>query len=180
MEKLFCSMCEEEITEDTGCNELDDGTVVCDDCYDCLSTCDGCGALVDQDDLTNWGDCRLCPDCMEDKYPHYDEETESQALKEVYEQTRECYIGRKTNGLKPGSHTLSYDVSTDETDYTYSLTIAIDENGTIADISRLTGSVLLSESITSSVWKQCSVYEDDYKDIVASILEDVLLLEDAE
>lgn len=59
--------------------------------------------------------------------------------------------------------TVSWQVS-GETDIDYELTVTVDDEGCIADVSRIQAEILLSEGITSSDRRPYAVDDSDYDD----------------
>lgn len=172
-----CADCGVELDDKTGRKKLEDGRIVCGDCFDNYGVCAGCERHVLEDSLEWWGDCRLCPECMAEHVPSFDEEDNEEETAEEYEEMRERIIGRQTEDLEPGANDLTFDVG-DETEQVYSLTVTVDENGIITDVSRLTCEILLSESITSSNWHPYPIDGEDYDWIVDEMLIDYLVDDD--
>ena len=95
-ERKYCIDCGVELDEETGCNEIEEDQFVCDECYDNYGHCDLCGSIVPVDELEYWGDCQLCPDCMEENAPSYDEDENEEETAVAYEAMRERLLGRQT------------------------------------------------------------------------------------
>jgi len=167
-----CANCGAVLEEDDEQYTLEDGSVVCEDCYDeMFAACDLCGERVPVEELSYWGDCRICEACMEEQNPSFDEEENEEETAEAYEAMRQRWIGKHTEGLRVGENALSYTCSVRETDVSYALAVTVNDEGVITDISRLTAQMLMSEALTSSDWRPYAVDEYDYEDVVEEMLE---------
>ncbi len=170
-----CSSCGEEIEEDDDFETLDDGSIVCKYCYeDMYQPCDFCGEMTLVDDLQYWGDSRICPDCMQDEAPDFDEAENEEKTTEAYKKMREKYIGRKTCYGPTDWWNVDYDADEDGKAIKYYLSVQIGDDGCITDISRLTAEILLCESERSSKWKPYPIENQDYKTVVDAMMEDIL------
>ncbi len=175
MDELKCSHCGEPIEEEDESYQLEDGSVICSNCYDDeYSECELCGKITLIDDMTYWGDCRICPDCLEDQCPAFDEEEVKKATAEAYEAFRNRTIGKKTAGLIEGENYLTYEDSS-EPAISYEFFVTVDGDGIITDVTRLSAQMLLSEGATSSEWRPYPIDECDYSDIADEVLEDYLI-----
>ena len=62
MSDLYCERCNTELEPDDDYVTLEDGTVLCQYCFDEEYTeCDECGEITPIDDLLFWGEIRICP-----------------------------------------------------------------------------------------------------------------------
>lgn len=141
--------------------------------------CEICEARVPEDELTWWGDCRICPDCLDERVPSFDEEENEAETTEAYEEMLERVLGLQTKHLRVGENLLTYDAG-DETAQVYSVTVTVDENGVITNVSRMTCEIQLSESTTSSEWRPYPIDGEDYDWIIDEMLEDYLVDMDEE
>ena len=141
--------------------------------------CEICEARVPEDELTWWGDCRICPDCLDERVPSFDEEENEAETTEAYEEMLERVLGLQTKHLRVGENLLTYDAG-DETAQVYSVTVTVDENGVITNVSRMTCEIQLSESTTSSDWRPYPIDGEDYDWIIDEMLEDYLVDTDDE
>ena len=163
-ETLICSKCGEEISEDDEYETTEDGDILCQDCFeDLYSTCGLCGKVTLDDDLAWWGDLRICPDCMEEKCPSFDEEDNLEETEEAYEEMKEKYLGLRVEKYRDKTITIDY-IKDQYTDFetNYSISVTFDNEGRISDISRLSASKCISESERYSDWRDCPVDDYDY------------------
>ena len=178
MEELLCDFCGEPIEEDDEKHTLDDGSIICSSCYEySFRECEMCGKVVPKDDLTFWGDCQICKECLDDQYPKYDVAENEKETTEAYEETLNRLIGRKTMGLELGDNFFSYDVDIDNV-ISYSFYVTIDEGERITYVSRLSAEILLSEGTTTSDRRDYPIDPCDYEDILEYELEDHLVEDD--
>ena len=167
MDELKCSMCGEKIEEDEEQYTLEDGTIICESCFDDdYFICALCERIVPIDDMKLWGDCFICPDCLEDECPSFDEDENEENTTEAYERTRGRLLGKKTTGIPEGSTELFYEWNYDGRIISYSFTVSVDQNGRITDISRLSAQMLQSESERYSEWRDYAIDPGDYEWIV--------------
>lgn len=173
MEEEFevCCVCGKQLEEDDK-NEVND-KLYCNDCYDDLVECDGCGEYFPSDELTWWGDSRLCPDCLEEECPSFDEEKNEQDTQAVYDEMKETYIGSKTIYGEKKSLDFSWNAEYDETK-SYNVSVEIDVEGRISDISRVKCNMMFSEWESGSDWRPCEVDEDDYETFIDDYLSPIL------
>ncbi len=69
---IYCAECGEEIEKDDA--KVFNDKFYCELCYDNnVGICDICEKEVLIDDLEWWGDCQICPECMEERCPSFDE-----------------------------------------------------------------------------------------------------------
>ena len=174
MSELKCADCGELIEEDNDYEELEDGTILCETCYeeryaDCVE-CVICGEMKPADDMEPWGEYYICPDCLEEKCPTFNEIENEKETTEAYESMKKRYIGRKVSNFEDVSCELEYDL--DDPCVKYTMSVEMDEEGTITDISRLSAELLLSEWDTGSDWRPYPIERDDYEDLVDSIFEE--------
>ena len=177
-EERICSKCGEPIDEDDeDAVELEDGSWVCSCCFDeYYFTCDICGEIAPVEDSAYWGDARICPDCLAERCPSFDEEENLRETTEAYEACRARYLGRNVaEDFRGQQVTVSWQVS-GETDIDYELTVTVDEEGRIADVSRIQAEILLSEGITSSDRRPYAVDDSDY-DAAGDEIEEQLQLD---
>ncbi len=168
-EELFC---EEDLIEE-------DDKYYCESCHDELfAECYICGKMTLKDDLQFWGDVEICPDCMEERCPSFDEAENEDDTTEAYEAMLKKYVGRKSQKERSRTVDLIYEFG-DEVPYRYEISVTLDAEGKITDISRLIGCMLLSESERSSDWEPVAIDDEDYEDIAEYMLEE-LELEDEE
>jgi hypothetical protein len=180
MDELKCSRCGELIEEDDDRYQLEDGSVVCSTCFEYeFFECEMCGKITSADDMKYWGDCRICPECLEDQCPVFDEEEVKKATSEAFEEFRNRVIGKKTAGLMEGENSLTYDDES-EPAISYELFVTVDSAGIITDVTRLSAQMLLCEGTTSSDWRPYPIDECDYSDIADEMLEDYLVDSDEE
>ncbi len=109
--RLICSCCGEIIDEDDSYYELEDGSIICDSCFDDqYGICDSCGKVELSDELTYWGDSLLCRSCLSDALPdlEYDQEENEEETTEAFEEMKSRYLGKKTWDLETGPNLLSY------------------------------------------------------------------------
>ncbi len=69
-----------------------------------------------------------------------------------------------------GDYNLNYTLNTSETDIQYYMSVTVDENKRIIDISRLSAEMLLSESERSSKWSPYSIDPEDYEFIAEDMI----------
>lgn len=178
-EPLICAECGEEIDEDSEYRELEDGTVLCEFCYDELySECCICGKAVLADELLPWGDSSICSECLEVICPEFDEDENETETTEAYQAMLCRYVGRIVSNSDDVDRELEYDL--DDPCVKYRLSVDMDEDGRITGISRLTAELLLSEWVNGSDWRSYRIENDDYTDIVDAMLEDYEFDDEAE
>ena len=166
-----CVNCGEIIADGEG--EMFRGEWYCDGCYDELTaTCDICGKTVLAEELRFWGDNQICKDCMEERAPSFDKDENFKETEPAYLAMKQRYVGKKTEDLAQGEHGFSYSITTDETDICYNISVIIDSDGIITDVSPLTAEILLSEGTTSSEWEPYPIDSDDYDWLADEILQD--------
>ena len=207
MDEKICSICEEPITDNEyeeldngdivckGCAEgcckkcenceglfqedeltEEDGKYYCEYCHNELfGECYMCGRTVPEDDLQFWGDVRICPECMEEQCPSFDEDENEEETTEAYEAMLKRYVGRKSTKYKGQDVDLSTGTCGSNTDY--SLTVTLNDDGIITDVSRLSAETLLAESERSSEWRPCAIDPDDYEWVVDDLMEELELEE---
>ena len=173
-----CENCEGLFQEDELIEE--DDKYYCEYCHDQLfAECEMCGATVLEDDMKFWGDCRVCPDCYEAQCPSFDEDENQEETTEGYEAMLKKFVGRKSRKEKGTTVDLTYEIG-DEAPCSYEMSVTLDEEGRIIDISRLSGSMLMSEGERSSDWRPLAIDNDDYEWIAESMLEDLDLEDEDE
>ena len=173
-EERICALCGEALSEEDEGHILQDGRMVCDDCfeYNCAA-CDKCGDYVEEDDLTYWGDdYRLCPSCFEEYFPPFDEEKNLEETREAYEGMLKRLVGKKTD-QEEGIVEIETDM--DEDSFRHSIEVTIDEDGRISDISRLTTLRCRSIGIKSEDWYDYPVDSSDYEE--DGLAENIILCE---
>ena len=171
-DKRICALCNEELSEDNEGHILQDGRLVCDDCFEFnCAACDECGDYVEEDDLTYWGDdYRLCPSCFEKYFPSFNEEKNLEETKEAYEGMLKRMIGKKTN-QEEGIIEIETDM--DEESFRHSIKVAIDEDGRISNISRLTTLRCRYIGIKNEDWIDYPIDSSDYDE--NGLAEDLIL-----
>ena len=179
-EEKVCAICEEPIEEDEEFFTLEDGSVVCESCYEnSTEECAMCGGRFHEDDMTFWGDVRICPGCLDAQCPSFDEDKNQSETQEAYDAFCAKYIGKRVVDQEAG--TLDFDIEVgDEAPISYSISVTIDEKGIITDISRLTASMMLSESLQNSDWRPYPINCSDYDFWAEDLLEDNLEFADEE
>jgi len=103
MEKeRICALCGESLSEDDEGHILEDGRVVCDDCFDySCAECGFCGKIVPEDELEFFGDdVRICPDCFAEEFPDVDEDKNLEETTEAYEAMKKRLIGLKVEDME--------------------------------------------------------------------------------
>lgn len=160
-EERICCQCGEPIDEDAV--HLDDGSWVCASCFeDCYFTCDICGEITPVEDSSYWGDAQICAECLEERCPSFDKQENLQETAAAYEACRAKYLGRTVAEKYRGQTvTVSWGYS-DETDIDYELTVTVDDECRIADLSPIQAEMLLSEGISNSERRPYPVCDDDY------------------
>lgn len=170
-----CELCGKYYIEDN-MHILDDEkeTLLCEDCYDNeTEECAMCQGVFLSDEMTYWGDARICPGCLEDQCPSFDEAKVEADTREAYDAFCDKYIGKRVLDQKPGTIELDITVG-DEAPTCYTISVTIDESGSITAISRLTASMMLSEGYTSSDWRPYRIDSSDYDFWAKDLLEDNL------
>ena len=169
-EERICSECGEPIDEDDEF-EVVDGEYYCSSCFgDNFFECTRCGEIRPIDDATWWGDCQLCPDCMEDECPSFDEEENLEETRPALEAFRAKYLGKRA---RPGLRGSTFEIEWGE-DPTYTMEITVDDSGLISGIAPISAQMLLWESTTSSEFRAYPIDPDDYETAAETIDEDVL------
>lgn len=170
---LVCSNCSDDIKPGDEYAVQEDGSLLCFDCYDfAYPKCEFCKKRVAEDDMKYWGDCYCCPECYEGFNPSFDPDENEKETTEAYEAMLKRYIGKKSSSIRDKTVEL-------ETEYddcglvTYRMTVDIDEDGTIYEISRLTAEILLSETEKSSNWDSYMICNEDYVDKVDEMMLDL-------
>ena len=149
----------------------------CESCHDRLfKGCDICGRSALEDDMVFWGDCKICPDCLEERCPSFDEAENQKETTRAYEAFLKKYVGRKSLVKSNTTEDLECEVG-DEAPCRYYLSVTLDEKGVITDISRLTAKMLLSESLSSSDWRPYRIDDRDYTLFAEDMLEELELEE---
>lgn len=166
-----CTNCGECFPEEEGI--LFRGEWYCEYCYEELTApCDICGNIVLAEELCSWGDNRICPDCMEERVPSFDKEQNAKETEPAYLALKQRYVGKRTEDLEPGEHGFDCSITTDETDIRYYISVTVDADGVITDVSPLTAEILLSEGVTSSDWEDYPISSDDYEWFAEDMLQD--------
>ncbi len=164
-EEKKCAICGDiidEEDEDQEYQELDDGRIVCESCYE-FSTkeCDECGRRFPEDELEPWGDdMRLCPECFKEIFPDFDEEENREETKDAYEAMKARYIGRKLEDWEE----LDIRTEMDDDSFSYSICIDIDDDNVITDISPLTCERCQWIGITRESWLPYPISASDYEE----------------
>ena len=168
--ELICKECEEPIDEDDEPIELEDGSLICSECFDMYYfTCEMCETVHHVDDMKYWGDCRVCPDCLDEQCPSCDVDDNEEETQDAYDALKNEYLGKKAKEVYRGK-TVDFDWNTDmdgEYEISYHFQVTIDDNCRISDISRIKAETLLWESTTSSGYSAYPVNDYDYSDIAA-------------
>lgn len=176
---IHCKECEK-------CHDLfeveemieEDGDYYCENCHDELfSECEICGSMTPNDELQLWGDLQICPECMEERCPTFDAKENEKETTAAYEKMLKKYIGRKSGNQSGRKIDLEYEFG-DETPMRYEISVALDEEGRITDVSRLSASMMLSESLQSADWRPYPIDNDDYEWIVDSMMDKLDLADD--
>lgn len=176
--KTYCAECGAEIDVFEISYETEDG-FICENCYEeNYFTCDHCGKAYPVEDMEYWGDSQICPKCLEEGCPEFDQEENDKETEKAYQEALEEYVGRKTT-LSPGTDSLTYKSNYDD-NTEYSIDVTIDEDNRISELSRLTAQTLLWESDTSSGWGDQPIDEGDYEWILPNMLDEYLVDEDDE
>ncbi len=170
-----CAVCEKYFTEDSMQTlDDDDETLVCENCYeDSTEECAMCGSRFLEDDMTYWGDVRICPRCLDDQCPSFDEDKNQEQTQEAYDAFCAKYIGKRVVDQEAGEIEMEMTVG-DEAPTSYSISVTVDENGIITEVSRLTASMMLSESYQNSDWRPYPIDSSDYDFWAEDLLEDNL------
>ena len=175
-------MCNEPIEEDEESFELNDGSIVCESCYDNnTEECGLCGGRFPEDDMEFFGDdLRICPDCYAKEFPEVDEKANIEETTPAYEAMLARLIGRKVANMVDG--TYEYDSGMDEDGYRTSFSVSVDENGRISDISRLSIERCQAIWMTGESWHVCAIDPSDYseKGIIEDTIREELELVDEE
>jgi len=106
-EKLICSVCGAEITEETA-NEFD-GQIICDDCLNSeTTTCDCCGERIYRGEAQGNSRITLCDNCYEYNYTHCEDcgrlihnDDAMYDFDSDYPYCPECYSKLKETAIKP-------------------------------------------------------------------------------
>lgn len=164
-EEMKCAICGEPIDkedEEQEYRELDDGRIVCGDCYEFNTReCDECGKRFPEDELEPWGDdMNLCPECFREEFPDFDEEENRKATADAYEAMKARYIGRKLEDWEE----LDIRTEMDESSFSYSICIDIDDDNVITDISPLTCERCQWIGATRETWLPYPISADDYEE----------------
>lgn len=176
-----CAICEQYFLADN-MQSLDDDeeTLVCEGCYEySTEECAICGGRFLEDDMTYWGDARICSGCLEDMCPSFDKEKNETDTQEAYDEFCAKFVGKRVLNQKPGTITLD-ETAGDEAPICYSISVTIDEKGSITKISRLTASMLISEGERSSDWRPYPISCKDYGFWAEDLLNDNLEFADEE
>lgn len=176
-ETLECSNCSDDIEPGDEYAVEEDGSILCVGCFDmAYPECEFCGKRVFEDDMKFWGDCYCCPECYEEFNPSFDAEENKRETTEAYEAMLKRYIGRKARLIRADSVDLELEC-TDCGLVNYRMTVDIDEDGIIYEITRLTAEIMLSESEKSSSWEDYIIRNEDYVDKVDEMMKDLDLEE---
>lgn len=174
-----CALCGETFSVNDAAEdfELSDGSRICTYCFaEDYFTCDICGEIAPVENSAYWGDARICPDCLAERCPSFDEEENLREIAEAYEAFKARYLGRTVAEEFRGQQvTVNWQVS-DDTDIDYELTVTVDDEGRIADVSRIQAEILLAEGITSSDRRPYAVDDSDY-DTAGDEIEEQLQLD---
>ena len=171
MAKLVCAICEERIKKGSDYVILDDERVICEECKDEYCTeCCICEKTCLYDETEAWGDDRICQDCLEEICPSVNEIDNERDTQKAYEAMLKRYVGKKVLNADEVDLELEYDL--DDPCVTYRMSVDVDENGFIKDISRLSAELLLSEWVNGSKWRSYPIQNDDYTTIVDEMLDD--------
>lgn len=161
-EEKICSMCSEPIGEDEESFELDDGSIVCESCYEYnTEECGLCGGRFPEDDMEFFGDdIRICPECFAKEFPEVDVAANEEETTPAYEAMKKRLIGLKVEDM--ADETYEYDSGMDDDGYRYTFSVDIDENGRISDVSRLSKERCQAVWTTGESWHPCEIDSDDY------------------
>ena len=175
-EERNCAECGEPI-EDGDEVEIGDGEYVCPGCFDDnYFECEMCGAIQRADDAVQWGDCRICQDCLEEQCPSFDEEENLEETKPAREALRAKYIGKEACEEYRGS---TFEIEWGD-DPRYTMEITVDDDCLISDIAPISAEMLLWESVNSSEYRPYPIDPDDYEIAAETIDEEVLAGNDEE
>ncbi len=161
-EDRVCALCGELLSEDDEGHFLKDGRLVCEDCleYNC-GCCDNCGEYVEEDELEYFGDdYRLCPDCFEEEFPPFDEAKNNAETQNAYDAMKKRLIGKKTDAEGPREYDIETDMDMDS--YRRGISVSIDEDGRICDVSRLSVMRCRAIWIKGEDWRDIPVDAEDY------------------
>ena len=170
MAELVCAVCGEEIDEDSDYTELEDGRTVCEGCSFEVRECCICGKMGLEDEMESWGDDMICQDCLEEVCPNFIEEDNERETQKAYEAMLGRYVGKHVLNADEVDTEIEYEL--EDPCVTYRMSVDIDEDGCIKDISRLSAELLLSEWVNGSKWRAYPIENDDYTTIVDEMLTD--------
>ena len=174
-----CAVCEQWFLADNMQSlDDDDDTLVCEECYDNgVEKCEICEGFFPEDEMTNWGEACICPNCLEERCPSFDPEEVEKETQEAYDAFCKKYIGKKVADHNPGEIQLDMTVD-DEAPTCYSISVTIDDEGHITEISRLKASMLLSDWERGSDWRDYRITSRDYDYWAEDLLTDNLEFEE--
>ena len=176
-----CEVCKNYYSE-SDMQVLEDGkeTLVCADCYESnTEECAMCGGRFLEDDMTNWGDVCICPGCLEEQCPSFVQEEVEKDTQEAYDAFCKKYVGKRVVDQAPGN--IEFDTTVgDESPICYSISVTIDENGIISEISRLEASMMLSDWERGSDWRPYPIRSEDYDFWAGDLLDDNLEFDEEE
>lgn len=174
-EERVCSMCDEAIGEDDEFFVLDDGSIVCESCYEYnTEECGLCGGRFPEDDMEFFGDdIRICPKCFAREFPEVDVAANEAETTPAYEEMKRRLVGRKVADMV--DETYEYDSGMDDDGYRYTFTVDIDKDGRISDISRLSKERCQAVWTTGESWHPCKVDPDDYEE--SGFVEDIIRID---
>ena len=176
-EERRCDNCGEIIGEDDDFLELDDGTILCEECREEYDECVMCGKICKIDDMFPWGDeCRICESCLEEQCPSFDSEENEKETARAYEAMKARYLGRVSSQYADETVELTYD--TDDPCVHYTLSVTFDDEGVITDISRLTAEMTLSEWVNGTDTREYPISEEDYDSLADNMFSDEGIFDD--
>ncbi len=122
------------------------------------------------EDLAYWGNDSICEDCLDDVTSRYNREENDRETQEAYEEMRKRYVGRKV--LNPEKVDRVIEHETEDIGTMYQLTVELDENGVLTELSRLSAYLFLNRAEEVIKRRPYPIQNADYETIVDAMLED--------
>lgn len=107
---------------------------------------------------------------MDDVTSRYNREENDRETQEAYEEMRKRYVGRKV--LNPEKVDRAIEYEAEDIGTMYQLTVELDENGVLTELSRLSAYLFLNRAEEVIKRRPYLIPNADYETIVDAMLED--------
>ena len=107
---------------------------------------------------------------MDDGTSRYNREENDRETQEAYEEMRKRYVGRKVLNPEKVDRVIEYEA--EDIGTMYQLTVELDENGVLTELSRLSAELFLNRAEEVIKRRPYPIQNADYETIVDAMLED--------